>query len=185
MSTVKCLKCGQKINASVSFCPKCGKERKPTTPVEAKVALIALLSILVLVAVITILQPDAPSSRISQPTNPQVNSTGSSSTESNWWSGGTLHSATGYGWRSATYANRLATCGDIMCYLWQEDMLSSRLSRNIDGMEDLRIYADSLVAALDIVFERVPGDEETDSFVASQKVSDMAVFNLSMTDWLR
>lgn len=182
---VKCLKCGQEIKESVNYCPNCGQVRKPTTPISAKVGLIVVVSVIILTTVIGISQSDSSSSGISQPTNPQVNSTSSSSTESNWWSGGTLHGATGYEWRSATYANKLATCGDILMYLWQENKLSTRISRNISGIMDLRVYADSLVTALDIVYEIVPGDEETDSFVASQEVSEMVVLNLAITGWIQ
>jgi hypothetical protein len=108
-----------------------------------------------------------------------------STSQQEWWQGGTLHSATALEWQNATYRNKLATCGDFMCMMWQEGNLSSRLSNNIDGMSDLRFWADSLVICLDISMERLPDEEQNRILYANQTVSEMTSMILIMSNWLK
>lgn len=105
--------------------------------------------------------------------------------QQDWWQGGTLHGATALEWQNASYSNKLATCGDIMCMMWQEGNLSPRLSNNIDGMADLQFWADSLVICLDTAMERLPDEEQNRILYANQTVPDMASYILLMSDWLK
>jgi len=61
-----------------------------------------------------------------------------SPTRNEWYSGGTLHKATVAEWNPASYANRLATCGDFMATMMQKD------GKRISSMEALRSEAAAL-----------------------------------------
>ena len=60
----------------------------------------------------------------SDPSSTSSSTTAKSPTSSKakaWYSGGTLHSATMAKWRTATYANRLATSADFVTKMMQMD----------------------------------------------------------------
>jgi len=62
---------------------------------------------------------------------------------SKWYSGGTLHKATVWRWKNATYTNKLATAAD-----WCMNIPSIKKSRN-RNIENLRPYAIQLMRCVD------------------------------------
>lgn len=107
--------------------------------------------------------------------------------QSEWWEvNGTLHNASALQWQNATYANKLATCGDLMVTYWENGMLSEGISRdfNSGNMDYVRFWADSLVIVLDIAMERFPDAEENELVYANQKVSEIAALTLMMSNWI-
>ena len=105
-----------------------------------------------------------------------------------WWEvTGTLHNASALEWQDASYANKLATCGDLMVIYWENGVLSERISRDFESrnMDRVRFWADSLVIVLDIVMERFPEEEENERMFANQSVPEMAALILMTSNWIK
>lgn len=66
-----------------------------------------------------------------------------------WYSGGTLHKATGEQWRRADRADKLATAADFVTSMWQAGNLKPSVAARLSTVEDVRPLAEELVAFLD------------------------------------
>jgi hypothetical protein len=112
----KCKECGNQISSSAKTCPQCGAPVKPKiTPLAGAVAFFVIIAICAGVCTGLFNLGD-----------------------SEWYSGGTLHNATMGDWNQASYANRLATCGDFMATMLQKD------GKTISSMDALREEAEAL-----------------------------------------
>ena len=128
----------------------------------------------------------SPSSSSTSNTGTQSSTTRPQSPE--WWEvEGTLHNASALDWQNASYANKLATCGNLMCTMYENGLLSQRISGDFDNrnMDDVRFWADSLVIVLDIAMERFPDAAENERVYANQTVSEVAAITLMMSNWLK
>lgn len=90
----------------------------------------------------------------------ESNSGQSSSTEK-WYVGGTLHQETISTWKSSSYKNKLATCGDFMATV-----------DNSVSMEELKERAVQLVVCIDGATD---GLEETNSMKVSEIASSCII----------
>lgn len=115
--------------------------------------------------------------------NRQIGATHVQTETDAWYEGGNLHQANGLEWQQATYQNKLATCADIICMMWQEGHLRSDLAASIHEMDDIRPLADSLVRALNTAFEPYPDTELNEQVYTNQSVADFAALILEMCGW--
>jgi len=76
----------------------------------------------------------------------KVNSNYSNETTSHeWYHDGTLHEASIFEWKSASYENQLATAGDILAGTAWKDQINSA-----SDMDEIKIEAESLVNEINI-----------------------------------
>ena len=93
-----------------------------------------------------------------------------------WYEGGTLHDSTVRQWRSASYANKLATAAD-----WATVMLSSDVGIGLpDSVDELRPYAEALVTCLD---EGLMGEEG--ELVINSKTTQSAFICGALMGWVK
>jgi hypothetical protein len=95
-----------------------------------------------------------------------------SSTRS-WYEGGTLHSAKGKDWRTATNANRLATSADFVAKASTEDLLTF----TIQGIDDLKPYAVELSNCLTEFLKS--------EFTDTQPIPDSVFMCMGAMKWLK
>lgn len=102
----------------------------------------------------------------------------------NWYEGGTLHEASALEWQQASDANKLATAGDLFAILMQNGHISSSITNQINGVNDLRGFSQELANQLDDAFEPDPDPEENRRLFANQKVNESAVLIMGMMGWI-
>jgi hypothetical protein len=90
-----------------------------------------------------------------------------------WYEGGKLHYATGLEWQAASYNNKLATCGDIVAGFWMNGRMKDEIANNIHNIDDLKPFAEKLLAKLDDAFKKDP----------SRKVNEAAAESYTMMHW--
>ena len=100
-----------------------------------------------------------------------------------WYEGGTLHGAGALVWQKSTYANKLATCADIVSYAFQEGFLKPSLRSKIRSVEDYSPYAIELVTFLNETFRKDPNPVTNRQMYANQTVSGTAVLGMIMMGW--
>ncbi|GEM_PF-2643223 len=69
-----------------------------------------------------------------------------------WYSGGTLHKATGKEWVNADDRDKLATSADFLASLWAKKELSNEVMPGISSINDLRMLSAKLLISLDESF---------------------------------
>ena len=184
---IKCSECGANISTSATSCPQCGKVRKKKGGCGKTT--LTILGIIILIGVIgAIATPDRSSSGSSSSSNSNVSASASNSSQPEWWEvDGTLRNASALEWQNASYANKLATCGDLMVISWENGVLCERISRDFESrnMDRVRFWADSLVIVLDIAMERFPDPDENERVYANQTVAEIAAFVFMMSDWMK
>lgn len=77
-------------------------------------------------------------------------------TSNKWYEGGTLLDKTGREWQAAPYADKLATCGDMVASLWIENALKPSMQSSLDSVDELKQLAEKLVAFIDAEVTRNP-----------------------------
>lgn len=148
MAMIECPECKTPISSEAQACPKCGyavlAKRK-----ERQEGCVQLLSLAVVIGVVAFFYftchsspPTADKKRqeVSDSTAPES----SQSERFGWIHGGTLHNATVAEWKSATYANKLATAGD-----W---LAGTKWKGHLNTYEDFdkqKAKAEMLVEAVD------------------------------------
>lgn len=100
-----------------------------------------------------------------------------------WYEGGTLHAKTGRDWRAASYHNKLATCTDFIAMMWQKKKLEPSMQERIKSIEDIRPFANQLVAALNTTFTDKRVNNELDDVIGGQKISSCAVIYFVTMGW--
>jgi hypothetical protein len=93
-----------------------------------------------------------------------------------WYTGGTLHDATGAEWKRATPENRLATCADFAAKMWEAGHLKQSFGK-LESMDDLLAPSLALRKALDEYYaaraEYDAGDDEPVNKVTPSLVAMM------------
>ena len=147
MAIGKCPECSRLVSTTAETCPHCGykligKSRGCSTWIAIIIGIIVVLFI------------------IDQFNGGSSTSTRSTTKTKMWYVGGTLHKATIAEWRTATAANKLATCSDFVAKI--------RLDKGIAYNEqEIKVQAYELVSCIDAAIV----DVEVDNW----KVSEMAV----------
>jgi len=81
---------------------------------------------------------------------------------SDWFRGGTLHSATVAEWNRATEANKLATCGDWIS-AWERRGLTQK---KYDSMENLKVDAEELRRCMNEALQALEDREKVNPYAA-------------------
>lgn len=102
MALARCPECGMLVSQKASNCPHCGYKNKKSGGCGSTI-LVIFLVIIALFIIDSVIRDN------SNRTNNSYKST-----EKMWYEGGTLHNATIAEWRTATTANKLATCSDFV-----------------------------------------------------------------------
>jgi len=102
-----------------------------------------------------------------------------------WYEGGTLHQASALEWQKSTYANKLATAGDLVAAVHKAGKLVPALSSQIKSVDDIKPMAAAIVKELDDAFAPDPDAQKNKAMFANQKVTDTAVMLMAMTGWLK
>lgn len=102
-----------------------------------------------------------------------------------WYEGGTLHQAGALEWQQATYANKLATAGDLIATVYKSGKLVPALSNKIKSTDDVKAMAAALVDELDSTFAPNPNAQKNKAMLANQKVLDTAVLLMATAGWLK
>ncbi len=102
-----------------------------------------------------------------------------------WYQGGTLHRKSILDWQVADDADKLATCGDFVTKMWQDDKLTERIARSVASVDDIRPYAQELVDFIDAAGKRDPDPEQNKVLYANQSVSEFAVIGMVSMKWLK
>jgi len=109
----------------------------------------------------------------------------SSAPSTKWYQGGTLHSKSALEWQTASAADKLATCGDFVTKMWQNGDLKPSIANNLSTVDDVRPYAQELVAFLDAAFERDPDPEQNRKLFTNQTVSGTAAIGMVTMGWTK
>lgn len=106
-------------------------------------------------------------------------------TAKEWYEGGTLHEANGLEWQQATYANKLATAGDLVAASFKSGKLVPELANSITGVDDIKVMAAAIVTELDIVFAPDDDPEMNVKRFTNQKVNVMTAMLMVTTGWIK
>ncbi|MDQ2216366.1 hypothetical protein [Vibrio parahaemolyticus] len=172
-----CKSCKESVQKDAKKCPHCG-EKYPTVS-NAKGCL-SLVVIALLGAVTLSMCTNEQTS--STPENSQVSSAQS---QPKWYENGGLHDKGALDWQTAPYSQKLASAADIYAFFYQQNKLSPSIASNISNVDDLRPYAENLVASLDEAFKPRPTKEENENMFANQTVSETSVILLTMQGHLK
>lgn len=172
-----CKSCKESVQKDAKKCPHCG-EKYPTVS-NAKGCL-SLVVIALLGAVTLSMCTSEQTSSTSD--NVQVSSAQS---QPKWYENGGLHDKGALDWQQAPYSQKLASAADIYAHFYQNDLLSPAISSTISDVDDLKPYAENLVASLDETFEPKSTPEENKQFFANQTVSETSVILLTMQGHLK
>lgn len=102
-----------------------------------------------------------------------------------WYEGGTLHNANGLDWQQATYANKLATAGDLVAASFKSGKLVPALSNKIKGVDDIKPMAAAIVTELDIVFAPDADPALNAKMFTNQKVSEITAMLMITAGWIK
>jgi len=100
-----------------------------------------------------------------------------------WYQGGTLHKANGLEWQKATYANKLATCGDFIGVYFKNGYLNDAIVSKINSIDDFKPLAIELANSLDDAFKRDPDDETNKMLFTNQEVASTAAMIVILGGW--
>lgn len=106
-------------------------------------------------------------------------------TAKEWYEGGTLHEANGLEWQQATYANKLATAGDLVAASFKAGKLVPELANSITGVDDIKLMAAAIVTELDIVFAPDDDPEMNIKIFKNQKVNVTTAMLMVATGWIK
>jgi hypothetical protein len=98
---------------------------------------------------------------------------------------GTLHQKSALDWQKADYDDKLATCTDFVAKMWQQESLMPRIQNSIKTTDDMKPYAEQLVASLDAAMRKDPDSVKNDQIYANQTVAGMAVMVMKLNGWLK
>ena len=141
------------------------KDKDISTPV--KIATLGLLAITILAGYGMYWHFSQPYTRRPQPnTSPNIIAADKVSSQKTtyqqpqsrkeWWEEGTLQQATVRQWRLATPANRLATCGDVLLFAYDQNMVKYDMTKPAT----LRHYARELMNFINSSIDGVNGIED-------------------------
>lgn len=100
-----------------------------------------------------------------------------------WYENGTLHSESALEWQDASYANKLATAGDLLAAAYQQGSLKPEIANRIHGVSDIRPLAEELVTQLDDMFKPEADETANRKMFANQKVNESAAMLLITMGW--
>lgn len=102
-----------------------------------------------------------------------------------WYTGGTLHDGNGLDWQKASYANKLASTGDLVSAALDRKLLNAKVSGSIRSMNDIKGLSMQLVRELDVVFEPLASASENRRTFANQGVRETSIMLMMMMGWLK
>jgi hypothetical protein len=102
-----------------------------------------------------------------------------------WNVGGTLHNKTLLDWQDATAADKLATCGDLVASAWSNKQFRPDMQRGIEGVEDMKPYAEILARELDTVSEKLPDPDKNQKMFANQTVAEHSAAIMILRKWYK
>jgi hypothetical protein len=102
-----------------------------------------------------------------------------------WYVGGTLHKKSALEWQTASGADKLATCADVVTFMWQEGKLKPAIANRLSTVDDVRPYAQELVDGLDAAFKPDPDPEQNRKMFTNQTVSSTAALLMVTMGWTK
>ncbi|MGR3071466.1 hypothetical protein ABMY53_10520 [Vibrio vulnificus] len=171
----KCKSCKETVQKDAKKCPHCG-EKYPTVS-NAK----GCLGFIVMVIVGSLII----GSCVDQDSTSSSTQTTTQSAAPKWYENGGLTDKGALVWQQAPYSKKLATAADIYAFFYQQNKLSPSISSNISNVDDLKPYAENLVASLDQAFKPMPTKEENEKIFANQTVSETSVILMTMQGHLK
>lgn len=101
-----------------------------------------------------------------------------------WYEGGTLHQASALDWQQATYANKLATAGDLVAGTYKSKKFIPEIQNAITSMAGMKKVSEELVSQLDDAFAPDPDPATNRKIYSNQKVSSSAAMVMMLSGWL-
>lgn len=101
-----------------------------------------------------------------------------------WYEGGTLHQASALDWQQATYANKLATAGDLVAGTYKNKKFIPEIQNAITSMAGMKKISEELVSQLDAAFAPDPDPTVNQKLYSNQKVSSSAAMVMMLSGWL-
>ncbi|ELA9711033.1 TPA: hypothetical protein KD131_002252 [Vibrio parahaemolyticus] len=174
-ATVICHSCKEEVKKDAKKCPHCGT-KNPTIS-NAK----GCLGFIVMLAVATFIV----GSCVDRNETTSTTQTTTETTSAKWYENGGLTDKGALVWQQAPYSKKLASAADIYAFFYQQNKLSPSIASTISNVDDIKPYAESLVAALDEAFKPRPTKEENEKMFANQTVSETSVILLTMQGHLK
>lgn len=106
-------------------------------------------------------------------------------TQVQWYAIDGLQNKGALDWQVAPYQQKLGSAANMYASLYQNKKLVPAIEATIHNVDDLRPYAEHLVAALDSAFKKQPTEEKNRMMYANQKVSETATILLAMEGHLQ
>lgn len=195
-TAIKCKHCGEFIDGRQSPSPAVEQFRHPSAqsaqvnPPQKAITngLAACLAVLLIAVCCGIPMCSEMGGRKSSSTPRGSRQSGrdSSSTHAReWYEGGTLHQKSGLEWQTASYGDKLATCGDLVTKMWQDGNLKSSIAAGISSVDDVRPLAQELVTFLDNSFKGDPDPEQNRVLLTNQTVAETAAIGMVMMGWTK
>ena len=102
-----------------------------------------------------------------------------------WYEGGTLHQKSALEWQAAAPADKLATCGDFISKMWQDGNLKREIQASIESVDDMKPYAEKLVAFLDAAMEKQASEDRNRELYTNQTIAGMAAIAMVSLGWAK
>lgn len=96
-----------------------------------------------------------------------------------WYLVSNIMNDTGFSWLQASDDVKLSTAANIYAYFYNENQLAPQIQKSLKGMNDLKPYAQQLVATLDQVYTSTPEADQDPNLYLNQTVSSTAVILLN------
>ncbi len=180
MAMTKCKECKHAVATSAKTCPNCGVKNPGVKLVHSLIGLLGL-GVVVAIVIASCSGSDEPTASTSN----QNTAVAQAQAAPQWYEGGTLHEATGLDWQKATYADKLATAGDILARLNNVGSLSPQIAGRVNEIDDYKPLAAELVTQLDDAFAPDPDPAQNERMFANQTVKETSVMVMAMMGWVQ
>lgn len=105
--------------------------------------------------------------------------------QTKWWKGGTLHKKSILEWQDADARDKLATCADFVGGTWKDGNFIPKIQNSIVTVDDMRPYAEELVAFIDAAGKRHENAKQNEILYANQDVAGFASLGVVTMKWVK
>ncbi|QDU97459.1 hypothetical protein [Lignipirellula cremea] len=100
-----------------------------------------------------------------------------------WYGHGSLHQKTALDWQQASVDDKLGTCADLLALTWMQKDLMPSIQEKIRSVNDLRPYAEELVAYVDQATVRLPDEAANRAKFGDMQVMMIVARGMEEKNW--